>query len=78
MDILARIAADPNVSPVLRAVLAPRIATVGTRKLFSTSEQAREYEAGWSHWPEECPDDDECSAEFEAGWRDRDNHRGEA
>jgi hypothetical protein len=62
VNILAMIAADPNVSRAFRDALKPL-------SDFDPADVS-EYQAGWNLWPQ--PMADERTAAFRDGWCDRD------
>jgi hypothetical protein len=46
-------------------------ATIGWRRTFLAANDARQYEAGYAHWPEPMPDAVALSAPYSTGWFDR-------
>jgi hypothetical protein len=73
MNILAALAADPNVSAQFRSAIAPKQfkSTVGRCRTFLSEQDRYAYERGVSHWPEPLPESMALSAPMSVGWHDK-------
>lgn len=71
----ACLAQDQNLHPAFRQAFAPQQyrASLGWHRVFLSANDARQYDAGYSQWPDPMPDDAALSTPYSCGWMDHES-----